>query len=155
MDTGVAPDATFDSVTAYLSSDHERLDALLQEAGIRVADGRWPDAAESQALFERSMERHIRLEEEIVFPLFEARSGIVDGPTAVMRDEHRCMRRALAMMRAGIEAEDPAGFAEALSFLNSVRPDHDAKEERILYPMTDRLLAPRDRATVAARLQRE
>jgi hemerythrin-like domain-containing protein len=155
MDTAAAPEAAFDSVTAYLSFDHERLEALLQEAQIRVADGRWPDAAETQTLFERGWERHIRLEEEIVFPLFEARSGIVDGPTAIMRDEHRCMRRALALMRAGIEAEDPAGFAEALAFLNSVRPDHDAKEERILYPMTDRLLAPRVRANVAARLQRE
>ena len=60
----------------------------------------------SQAQLERALERHIRLEEEIVFPLFEARSGIVDGPTAVMRDEHRCLRRALALMRAGIEARD-------------------------------------------------
>ncbi len=155
MDIGAAPEATFDNVTAYLSWDHARLDALLHEAGVRVADGRWPDAVESHTLFERGMQRHIRLEEEIVFPLFEARSGIVDGPTAVMRDEHRCMRRALSLMRAGIDAEDADGYAEALSFLNSVRPDHDAREESILYPMTDRLLAPRDRARVAARLERE
>jgi len=155
MDTTAVPKATLDSVTAYLSLDHQRLDALLHEAELRVADARWADAAESHALLARGLERHIRLDEEIVFPLFEARSGIVDGPTAVMRDEHRCMRRALSMMRAGIDAEDADGFAEGLSFLNSVRSDHDAKEERILYPMTDRLLAPRDRARVAARLQRE
>jgi len=155
MDTRAAPQTTLDSVTAYLSLDHQRLDALLHEAELRVADARWADAAESHALLARGLERHIRLDEEIVFPLFEARSGIVDGPTAVMRDEHRCMRRALSMMRAGIDAEDADGFAEGLSFLNSVRSDHDAKEERILYPMTDRLLAPRDRARVAARLQRE
>ena len=155
MDTRAASPPTFDSVTAYLSLDHQRLDVLLREAELRVTDARWPDAAESHSLFERGMERHIRLEEEIVFPLFEARSGIVDGPTAVMREEHRCMRRALSMMRAGIEARDAAAYAEALLFLNSVRPAHDAKEERILYPMTDRLLAPPDRARVAARLQRE
>jgi iron-sulfur cluster repair protein YtfE (RIC family) len=155
MDTGVGTKPTFDNVTGYLSWELDRLDGLLQEAELRVADERWPDAAETHALFERGMQRRIRLEEEIVFPLFEARSGLVDGPTAVMRDEHRSIRQAIAMMRTGIESEDAGLYAEALRFLQSVRRGHDAKEERILYPMTDRLLAPRDRACVAARLQRE
>ena len=155
MATGAEPQATFDSVTAYLSLDHRRLDALLRDAQARVAGAHWPEAARTQAQFERGMERHIRLEEEIVFPLFEARSGIVDGPTAVMRDEHRCMRRALSLMRAAIEARDRAACDEALAFLEAVRPAHYAKEERILYPMTDRLLTPHESARVAARLQRE
>lgn len=155
MPSAAAREARFDSVTGYLSWDHERLDALLVEEQLRVADVRWPEAAESHALFARGLERHIRVEEEIVFPLFEARSGIVDGPTAVMHDEHRCMLQALSMMRAAIDREDAGAHAEGLAFLNSVRPGHDAKEESILFPMTDRLLEPRDRATVAARLQRE
>jgi iron-sulfur cluster repair protein YtfE (RIC family) len=103
----------------------------------------------------QGLERHLRLDEEIVFPLFEARSGIVDGPTAVMREEHRCLRRALAMMRAGIEARDAGAYADALALLDAVRPVHDAKEERILYPMIDMLLTTEDRARVAARLRRE
>ena len=155
MATGAEARATFDSVAAYLSLDHRRLDALVREGQVHVSEARWPQALASQARLERALERHVRLEEEIVFPLFEARSGIVDGPTAVMREEHRCLRRALSMMRAAVEAEDARAWADALSFLDSVRPAHDAKEERILYPMTDRLLAPCDRARVAARLQRE
>ena len=155
MATGGEALARFDSVTACLSLDHRRLDELVREGEARVGGARWPQAASSQAELERRLERHIRLEEEIVFPLFEARSGIVDGPTAVMRDEHRCLRRALSMMRAAIEGRDAAAYGGGLAFLNSVRPAHDAKEERILYPMIDRLLAPGDRARVAARLQRE
>jgi iron-sulfur cluster repair protein YtfE (RIC family) len=155
MATGGEAQVIFDSVTATLSLDHRRLDALLREEWSRVAGELWPDAARTHAQLERGLDRHIRLEEEIVFPLFEARSGIVDGPTAVMREEHRCLRRALTMMGAGIEACDVAAYADAVEFLNSVRPAHDAKEERILYPMIDRLLAPCDRVRVAARLQRE
>jgi iron-sulfur cluster repair protein YtfE (RIC family) len=155
MATGADALAQFDSVAAYLSLDHRRLDALVREGQARVSDARWRHAATCQAELERGLDRHVRLEEEIVFPLFEARSGIVDGPTAVMREEHRCLRRALSMMRAGIEARDTAAYAAGLEFLNSVRTAHDAKEERILYPMIDRLLAPPDRARVAARLQRE
>jgi iron-sulfur cluster repair protein YtfE (RIC family) len=147
--------ATFDSVTAYLSWDHRRLEAGLEEADLRVAGARWPEAAAGHAAYQRNLDRHIQLEEEIVFPVFEARSGIVDGPTAVMRDEHRCLRRAVSMMGAAIAVEDAAAYAEARSFLDSVLPGHEAKEERILYPMVDRLLAPPDRATITARLQRE
>jgi hemerythrin-like domain-containing protein len=142
-------------VTAYLSWDHQRLEALLEETRLRIDDSRWAGGAESLALYQRHLERHIRLEEEIVFPLFEARSGIVDGPTAVMRDEHRCLRRAACMMAAAVADEDAAAYGQARSFLDSVRPGHEAKEERILYPMLDRLLTPHDRATITARLQRE
>ena len=155
MDAGATTVTAFDSVTAYLSSDHKRLEGVLEEACLRVADARWAAAAECLALYQRSLDRHIQLEEEIVYPLFEARSGIVDGPTAVMRDEHRCLRRAVVMMAAAITVEDAGAHAEARSFLESVRPAHEAKEERILYPMLDRLLAPHDRATITARLQRE
>ena len=56
-----------------------------------------------------------------------------------------------------LEADESyaGAHAEGRSFLESVRPAHEAKEERILYPMLDRLLAPPDRATIAARPQRE
>jgi iron-sulfur cluster repair protein YtfE (RIC family) len=155
MDTMSRPENHFDSVTGCLSWEHARLDGLLKEAEASVAAARWPEAAHSHGLFEHGLLRHLRVEEDIVFPLFEARTGIVDGPTAVMRDEHRCIRRAVAMMRAGIEGEDAGAYADGLSFLNSVRLAHDAKEERILFPMTDRLLAPSDRARVAVRLRRE
>src|SRR5262245_53455092 len=112
MDTEAGRAPRYDSLTAYLSGEHARLDGLLREAGLRGAAGRWADAGESHTLLERGMQRHLRLEEEIVFPLFEARSGLVDGPTAAMRDEHRCMRQALSLMRAGIESEDARAYAD-------------------------------------------
>jgi hypothetical protein len=46
-------------------------------------------------------------------------------------------------------------FGEGLSFLNSVLPEHDAKEQHILYPTTDRLLSAAERTAVTARLLRE
>ena len=44
---------------------------------------------------------------------------------------------------------------DGLRFLESVLPDHNAKEEHILYPTLDRLLRPAERAMLVERLQRE
>jgi iron-sulfur cluster repair protein YtfE (RIC family) len=143
-----------DTVTACLTLDHGRLDALLEEAARRVWDADWPGASRSYADFERGLERHMRDEEEIVFPLFEARTGMTDGPTAVLRAEHGQVRVSLVLMRRGLESEDAKGFEEGLSFMRSVLPEHEAQEEHVLYPTTDRLLAPAERQAVVARLER-
>ena len=146
---------SFDGASEYLSWDHDRLDALLDEATRQVDVERWSDAAESYGLFERGLDRHMGLEEEVLFPLFEARSGIVDGPTAVLREEHRAIRKALAIMRSGILDNDARTFRDGMAFLHTVMPEHNAKEEHVLYPTTDRMLSDRERATLAARLQRD
>ena len=40
--------------------------------------------------FKFGLHRHIAWEEEILFPLFEEKTGMTDGgPTFVMREEHR------------------------------------------------------------------
>jgi iron-sulfur cluster repair protein YtfE (RIC family) len=143
-----------DTVTGYLSWDHDRLDALLEKATRHVWDGEWVDAGRVFGEFETGLEGHIRVEEEVLFPLFEARTGIEGGPTAVMRQEHREIRQAVALMRKGVDAETALAFEEGLTFLRSVLPDHDAKEEHVLYPTVDRVLAPKERQAVVARLQR-
>lgn len=155
MSTHPAPAARFDDITTYLSWDHDRLDGILIEVS-RLADaGRPAEARETYRAFDAGLLRHIRLEEELLFPLFEARSGITGGPTEVMREEHREILRAIELMREGLAREDLDRFHEGLRFLRTIMPDHNAKEEHVLYPTTDRLLTDPERAAFTARLQRE
>src|SRR5262245_9518428 len=79
----------FDSITRYLSWDHDRLDGLLGEVTRHVEDGHFVQASSIFSTFDQGLRRHIRLEEELLFPLFECRTGMRNGPTAVMRNEHR------------------------------------------------------------------
>jgi iron-sulfur cluster repair protein YtfE (RIC family) len=145
----------FESVTAHLASDHGRLDRALRSVSATVEMRQFAAAAAPYEKFERELLRHVRIEEELLFPVFEARSGIVNGPTAVLRDEHRQVRRAVALMRRGIEDGDAGSYADGLRFFASVLPDHNAKEEHILYPTLDSLLRPSERAALVERLQRE
>ena len=153
MAIGEATITSFESVTAYLSWDHDRLDALLESVRDRVARGEWGEARREYGEFDRGLDRHIRLEEGILFPAFEALTPTGAGPTAVMREEHRAIRAALDFMRAALARGDANSFHDGVAALLTVLPAHNVKEERVLYPATDRALSGPDRAALAARLQ--
>jgi hemerythrin-like domain-containing protein len=155
MTTEAAPPRTFDSVTAYLSWDHDRLDAILQPVRAGVQAGEWEAARRDYAPFRDGLDRHIRLEEGILFPIFEERTGMTGGPTAVMRAEHQEIRAALGVMGDALGRGDAGLFEDGLAHLLAVLPAHNVKEEQVLYPTADRILPERDRAALAARLQRE
>ena len=155
MEASVMVEGLFESVTAYLGWDHHRLDEGLRSVSSAVAKGLFAEAAARYEEFERGLLRHMRIEEELLFPVFEARSGMLNGPTDVLRDEHRQVRMALALMRRGLQQADTAAYLDGLRFFESVLPDHNAKEEHILYPALDSLLRPAERAALVSRLQRE
>ena len=145
----------FEGVSDYLSWDHARLKGLLEAVIDDVAAGRFAAALDRYTSYHEGLRRHIRIEEELVFPLFEARTGINSGPTEVMRSEHREIERGAAIMAEALEAADPDRFEEGQRFLDATLPQHNAKEQHILYPTTDRLLTDSERRSLTERLQRE
>jgi len=151
--TGTAPEPRkFEDVTTYLSWDHDRLEAILADVCLHVDAGKLDQAEVGYREFLTGLKRHIRLEEELLFPLFEARTGVTGGPTEVMRDEHREIERALDMMEEGLAQKSTEAFREGCRFLRSVLPEHNAKEEHVLYPTTDRVLSAAERSTFVQRL---
>jgi hemerythrin superfamily protein len=143
----------FRDVTAYLSWDHHRLAVLLSDAELRVEAGDFDGAVDRCREFERGLTRHMRLEEDVLFPLFEARSGLVDGPTAALRAEHREIERVELLLREALDRHDGEAFHDALSFLRATLQGHNSKEEHILFPMTDVLLTERERMALTVGLQ--
>lgn len=142
----------FPSVTAYLSWDHDRLDGLLTSAATHVEEGDHAAAREDFSAFLEGLLRHMKLEEELLFSLFERRTGMIAGPTQVMRMEHRSIERALLRMRDALEIGSGADFAVAHADLLEVLGPHNEKEEHLIYPMTDRVLDEGERLDLARRL---
>lgn len=129
-------------VTEYLSWDHDRLDALLEAAMDHVRRGQWVPAAALSRDFSHGLLRHIRIEEEILFPSFEQATGMRDGgPTAVMRQEHIDIQQHLHGMLQAVNARDIDAAYQCRADLLGVLVAHNMKEESILYPATDRLHA--------------
>ena len=85
-------------VNEALSWDHDRLDDLESRAFKARERGDFSEAKALYAVFAFGLRRHIRFEEEILFPEFESRLGLSSamGPSAVMRDEHREILECLA-----------------------------------------------------------
>jgi regulator of cell morphogenesis and NO signaling len=151
VNTHVSP-ARFDSITRYLSWDHDRLDGLLDQTTRRVETGDFGEARSIFSAFDEGLRRHIRLEEELLFPLFEARTGMRRGPTAVMRTEHRAIEAELSRMARGLEAGDSSDYATGLANLYCVLGPHNVKEEQVLYPTTDDMLDALERREFITRL---
>ena len=142
------------NVTEYLSTDHRRLDQLMSEVQQHLVEGNLPGAARTVAEFHCGLARHIDAEEEALFPVFEDLHGFRgNGPTFVMRAEHVDLLRLLREASAALaEGHGAAALTTATRLLEA----HNAKEERILYPMTDRALADElERDELVKRLQRQ
>ncbi len=131
------------TIQAFLGEDHRRCDALIGEAEGAALAG---DLARTQALFEvlnLSMRRHFAMEEEGVFPDFDARSAMAAaGPTEVMRSEHEQMRSLLDLMAAHLSSQDLEGYGAVSETMTILMEQHNIKEEQMLYPMVDELFGP-------------
>lgn len=137
------------SISAYLVSDHRRLDALAADAARLVREGALAAAAVPFAQFVGGLNRHIDIEEQVLFPAFERAAGASAACTIVMRAEHVEIRRCLDRVRGSLERGDADEFERAMHGLTQLVARHDMKEERVLYPMADRALRSESERLVA------
>lgn len=140
-------------ISEALAWDHDRLERLEQRAFELFAEGEAEGAGAAWVDFAFGLQRHIRFEEEILFPTFEDKVGVSreEGPTAVMREEHREIERLLdAIGRAFAGEGAPLPLR---SDLHRVLGQHNLKEERVLYPGADQFLSVEERDALVARIQ--
>src|SRR5690606_5731135 len=90
------------SMSSVLAQDHRLCDEIFAEAERAAGAGEYPAAQALFARFSDAMERHMRFEEETLFPAFDSATGNDAGPTAVMRHEHRALRELLGRMNDAI-----------------------------------------------------
>ncbi len=127
--------------THYLGDDHTHCDELFTAAENAVAEKNWNDARTRFQDFHAAMRRHFAMEEDVLFPAFEARTGMVGGPTFIMRGEHEQMLGLMDSMRAALAREDYRAYMSLSETLLMLMRQHNMKEENILYPMADQALA--------------
>lgn len=128
------------SIVDFLGSDHRTCDDLFASAEEAVAQKNWDAARDLFERFQEAMAHHFVMEEDVLFPAFEARSGNSMGPTQVMRMEHAQMRDLLQDMARAAAASDVDGYLGLSETLNMLMQQHNLKEENMLYPMSDRVM---------------
>jgi hemerythrin-like domain-containing protein len=171
---------------AHLLQDHREIMAQMADLRKAVADldvrgeAALPEALPVLARIGRMMETqlalHARKEDEALFPALEATIGADDGPTYVMRQEHKEIHGQGELLRRTLyelnEVEHPqiqaggarlrelamtsgsvdtlkANAAEIIRLLDL----HFSKEEQILFPMAQNMLDEAALAEVSEKIE--
>ena len=135
---------TSPSLKEFFTLDHRRCDEKWAEVEAAAQAGDVELEKENWLSFQGEMLRHLRMEEEVMFPAFEQASGMTDaGPTFVMRSEHTQMRGLLDQMAAALERGEAQELLDLGDTLLLLIQQHNQKEEHMLYPMSEQALAAR------------
>ncbi len=129
------------SIRDFMGDGHRACDELFAAAEEAVAKNDWERARDLSDRFRRATLHHFRMEEDVLFPAFETRTGMSMGPTQVMRGEHVQMRDLMQQMADAAQAGDANAYLGHAETLNMLMQQHNMKEENVLYPMTDQALA--------------
>lgn len=126
------------TVSAFFEQDHDRLDELFKTfQQLKRSD--FPKAKEAFKEFKFGLQRHIVWEEDVLFPLWEKKTGMSEsGPTPVMRHEHRQIGQQLEAIHGKVSEQNPDSDKEEQSLLDLLG-SHNRKEELRLYPAIDQV----------------
>ena len=128
------------TIKGFLTEDHGRCDELFAKMEDAVTQS-IENAKEAYDAFAEATERHFQMEERVMFLEFEQKTGMTQGPTAIMRHEHVQMRNLLAEMGKAIEAKDKDKFFGNSETLMILMQQHNMKEEQMLYTMAQQHLS--------------
>ena len=135
------------TITEFFEQDHDRLDELFKTFQ-QSKRSDFPKAKEAFKEFKFGLQRHIVWEEDLLFPIWEQKTGMSDsGPTPVMRNEHRQIGQQLEAIHQKVADLNPDCDQEEQALLDLLG-SHNRKEERALYPAIDKVTSPEERETV-------
>jgi iron-sulfur cluster repair protein YtfE (RIC family) len=151
-------------ISRHYFEDHRENDALFARLRHELNEPRGPAEEDARALrvsfrqFEERLERHIRSEEQDLFPAVESRTpDLAQGPGIVLRSEHEDLRSRMGRIGEYLDAgpvspDTRRRFRELLQGVEELLGDHNQKEETVYHPICDRLLTQREADRIVRRL---
>lgn len=126
------------TILNLLNHEHERLDELFVQFRDLMENNR-TEARDAFRDFDSGLRQHIKFEEQTLFPLYEEEFALNgEGPTHIMRLEHRIIQQLLAELDRKLKSVASAGAAEQIVLLELLR-NHNNREESVIYLTLDRL----------------
>ena len=129
------------SISEFMTNEHRGCDEIFANAEAEVDKEDWGQAGDLGRQYLDAMERHFLMEEQVLFPAFEQQTGIVQGPTMIMREEHQQMRQLLMQLQGALDDQQRDEYLDTAETLLIMMQQHNMKEEGMLYPMCDQQLA--------------
>ena len=128
------------TIKEFLTSDHGRCDEYFADMEKNATES-LEGAKESCEAFIHETEKHFQMEERVMFEEFESKTGMTEGPTAMMRHEHEQMRNLMSQMREALDVDNKDKYLGLTETLMILLQQHNMKEEQMLYPMAQQHLS--------------
>jgi iron-sulfur cluster repair protein YtfE (RIC family) len=140
------------TITAFFEQDHDQLDDFFKTfQQLKRSD--FPKAKEAFKEFQVGLQRHIVREEDLLFPLWEEKTGMSEErPTVAMRADHRRIGQQLETIHGKVAAQNPDSDQEEQALLDLLG-SHNRKEERALYPAIDQVANAETRETIFQKMK--
>ncbi|WP_122893318.1 hemerythrin domain-containing protein [Arcobacter peruensis] len=126
-----------ETISSFLTQDHRACDEEFASMENEVASENWEEANSKLIKFSSDLLHHFDMEEKVMFSAFESKTGMTQGPTAMMRMEHEQMRGLLEDLKNDVNATDKDHFFGVSESLMMLMQQHNMKEEQMLYAMAD------------------
>ena len=139
------------TIAEYMADDHQACDVKFADAETAALADDWSKTETAFKAFRDDMARHFRREEEVLFPTLTSAGG-PSGPVHIMLMEHAQIKELLKQMGAAVERKDAQQYSGLSETLLMVMQQHNHKEENILYPIMDQILAAQ-RETLLGQMQ--
>lgn len=138
-----------ESLAAVFRKDHVRLDARLEAACREARSAATAAARAAFADFRSGIERHMAVEEALLFPAYEVRHGEDNPLTSTLRKGHGDLKVFFSEMDESLAEDDPEEFLALAETVGQILLHHDRKEEEELYPVVAQWLADAGREAIA------
>ena len=128
------------STNNWLIHEHSLYENLLSQCTEAVEIEDWKTV---NLLFKKMvthLKRHMALEEEVLYPAYEAATHAPQGPTDALREEHDQIARLIMDMARVIKTRDSDYVLECLTHLERQMIKHHEKEEDLFLPMASHIL---------------
>lgn len=122
------------NIKDFMTQDHRDCDEIFAQMEDAVAS-KSNEALLKFESFQDALTNHFKMEEMVLFPMFEQKTGMSQGPTQVMVMEHEQMRELLSKMANALEQNNKDKFFGLSETLMILMQQHNMKEEQMLYTM--------------------
>jgi hemerythrin-like domain-containing protein len=129
------------SADNWLVHEHSLYEELLSQCMNAVDMEEWGAVNLAFNELVTHLKRHMALEEEVLYPAYEATAHAPQGPTTALREEHDHIVRQIQDMARIIKTRDSEHVLECLVHLESRMIKHHEKEEDIFLPMASHILS--------------
>jgi len=137
----------------WLVHDHHKYDVALDDCEAAADIGEWNNAKRLFEDFVSDLKLHMRMEDEVLYPLFCEDSGDPDGVIGHLSDEHDYLAHLVHDLAYIIKSNDFDHFLDSLEPLHSAMKRHNEHEEKVFLKLAKPSILMR-REEIIARLKK-